>query len=253
MPEQCATASIRARSAAARPRRWRVLLGLGLLALAGCHTEASKREVEFDVLIRKLPGKYDNLAQAKSDATGEHAAVALLIKPVNAIAVGKIVLFVRETAADDPRRVLAQHLWVFDLDKKHRLVQAIYLFKEPPRWLHAAEDPYLLESLLPDDLSLLAGCELIWIQVEPPPSEAAKAPSGKSGAAKPEPVFKGATKPDSCKASAGAEGLLIEQSAELHGTELLLNEQLSGAGGSLEDSAASSYRFERRSGQAQPQ
>jgi CpeT/CpcT family (DUF1001) len=208
---------------------------LSLLALAGCQSEATKKEADFDALVKKLPGQYDNLAQAQSDPGGEHAAVALLIRPSNSMTVGKIVLFVRETAADDPRRVLAQHIWTFAMDKKARLVQTIYLFKEPQRWLHAADDPYLLESMLPEDLLPLSGCELIWT---------------KSGT-----DFTAATKPDSCKASAGAEGLLIEQSAELHGSELVLNEQLSGPGGSLSGggASASSYRFERRAGQAQKQ
>jgi hypothetical protein len=208
---------------------------LALLALAGCTTETTKREAEFDTLVGKLPGQYDNLAQAKSDASGEHAAVALLIRPVDALAVGKIVLFVRETAAEDPRRVLAQHIWTFQLDNKNRLVQTVYLFKEPQRWVHAVDDPFLMQSVLPNDLSALAGCDLIW----------SKSDSG----------FQATTKAASCKASAGAEGLLIEQSAELRGSDLLINEQLSGPGGSLEGSAdaASSYRFQRRAGPMQKQ
>jgi outer membrane murein-binding lipoprotein Lpp len=208
---------------------------LAVLVLAGCSTEATKRQLEFDKLLQKLPGQYDNLAQAHSDASGEHAAVALLIRPVNALTVGKLVMFVRETAADDPRRVLAQHIWTFDMDKKNQLVQTIYLFKEPQRWVHAVDDPYIMQSVLPNDLSVLSGCNLIWT----------KSDSG----------FKATTKAQECKASAGAEGLLIEQSAELRGSDLLLNEQLSGPGGSLEGSAdsASSYRFQRRSGPSQKQ
>jgi len=208
---------------------------LAVLLQAGCSTEATKRQLEFDKLLQKLPGQYDNLAQAHSDASGEHAAVALLIRPVNALTVGKLVMFVRETAADDPRRVLAQHIWTFDMDKKNQLVQTIYLFKEPQRWVHAVDDPYIMQSVLPNDLSVLSGCNLIWT----------KSDSG----------FKATTKAQECKASAGAEGLLIEQSAELRGSDLLLNEQLSGPGGSLEGSAdsASSYRFQRRSGPSQKQ
>ena len=208
---------------------------LAVLVLAGCSTEATKRQLEFDKLLQKLPGQYDNLAQAHSDASGEHAAVALLIRPVNALTVGKLVMFVRETAADDPRRVLAQHIWTFDMDKKNQLVQTIYLFKEPQRWVHAVDDPYIMQSVLPNDLSVLSGCNLIWT----------KSDSG----------FKATTKAQECKASAGAGGLLIEQSAELRGSDLLLNEQLSGPGGSLEGSAdsASSYRFQRRSGPSQKQ
>jgi hypothetical protein len=219
----------------ARAMRLRTALWLALLVPAGCTSEATRRQAEFDVLLQKLPGQYDNLAQAHSDASGEHAAVALLIRPVNALTVGKIVMYVRETAADDPRRVLAQHIWTFELDKQNRLRQSIYLFKEPQRWVHAADDPYVIQSMLPDDLSALSGCSLTWIKTD-------------SG-------FQATTKAQDCRASAGAEGLLIEQSAELRGSDLLLNEQLSGPGGSLEGRAdsASSYRFQRRSGPSQKQ
>jgi hypothetical protein len=207
---------------------------LALLLLAGCTTGATKNQREFDKLLQGLPGQYDNRAQAKSDASGEHAAVALVINPVNALAIGKIVMFERETAFDDPRRIVAQHIWTFELDKKNEhLVQSVYVFKEPVRWLHAVDDPYLIQSVLPDDLSSLSGCKLIW----------SKSDYG----------FAATTTAAQCRASAGAEGLLIEQSAELRGTDLLLNEQLSGPGVSFEGSAdsASSYRFERRSGPSQ--
>ncbi|MFI4868965.1 MAG: chromophore lyase CpcT/CpeT [Steroidobacterales bacterium] len=199
---------------------------LTALALAGCTTEATKRQADFDKLIQKLPGQYDNLAQAQGDASGAHAALALLIRPVNALTVGRIVFFVRETAADDPRRVLSQHIWTFEIDKKNRLVQTIYAFKEPRRWLHAAEDPYVIQSVLPDDLSALTGCELTWTK------------SGED--------FRAATEPDTCKESAGAEGSLMEQSAELRDSELVLNERLSGGGGPDGTESASSYRFQRR-------
>jgi hypothetical protein len=210
------------------------LAALAVLLLAACTTEGTKHEREFDKLLQGLPGQYDNRTQASHDASGEHAAIALVINPVNALALGKIVMFERETAFDDPRRVLAQHIWTFELDKKkEHLVQSVYVFKESRRWLHAVDDPYLLQSVLPDDLSLLSGCKLIW----------SKSDYG----------FAGTTNANDCRASAGAEGLLIEQSAELRGTDLLLNEQLSGPGGSFEGSAdsASSYRFERRSGPSQ--
>ena len=61
---------------------------LALLLLAGCGSEPTKHEKEFDKLVQGLPGQYDNRAQAKSDASGEHAAVALVINPVNALAIG---------------------------------------------------------------------------------------------------------------------------------------------------------------------
>ncbi|HEY1724190.1 MAG TPA: CpcT/CpeT family chromophore lyase [Steroidobacteraceae bacterium] len=192
-----------------------------LLAAAGCSTEAKKRQAEFDVMIKKLPGKYDNRAQASKDASGQLAAVALLIEPVNALAVGRLVMFERETAVDDSRRVFGQHIWTFEVDKKNSLVQTVYVLKDPRRWMNAGDDPYVIQSVLPDDLTVMSGCELIW----------SKTDSG----------FKAATKPDSCKASAVAQGTLVEQSAELKGSELTLGEQIGGD----DEGHTSTYRFER--------
>src|ERR1700722_7200457 len=209
---------------------------LALLLLPVCASASKKSEQEFDKFMQALPGQYDNRTQAKNDPSGAHAAVAVVINPVNSLALGKAVMFERETAADDPRRILAQHIWTFEMDKKgEHLVQTVYVFKEPLRWLHATDDPYVLQSVLPDDLSGLSGCKLIW----------SKSDYG----------FAATTNAKDCRASAGAEGLLIEQSAELRGTDLMLNEQLSGPGGTLEGSAdaASAYRFERRSGPSQKQ
>ena len=126
---------------------------LGLVLLATCASAANKREQEFDRFMQALPGQYDNRTQAKNDPSGAHAAVAVLINPVNSLALGKAVMFERETAADDPRRILAQHIWTFELDKKgEHLVQTVYVYKEPLRWLHAADDQYVLQSVMPDDL-----------------------------------------------------------------------------------------------------
>jgi len=207
---------------------------LALLLLPVCASASKKSEQEFDKFMQALPGQYDNRTQAKNDPSGAHAAVAVVINPVNSLALGKAVMFERETAADDPRRILAQHIWTFEMDKKgEHLVQTVYVFKEPLRWLHATDDPYVLQSVLPDDLSPLSGCKLIW----------SKSDYG----------FAATTNALACKASAGAEGMLIWQSAEVRGTDLLVNEQLSGPDGSFEGTAdsASSYRFERRSGPSQ--
>ena len=207
---------------------------LTLLLLPVCAGASKKSEQEFDKFMQALPGQYDNRTQAKDDASGAHAAVAVLINPVNSLALGKAVMFERETAADDPRRILAQHIWTFELDKKkEHMVQSVYVFKEPRRWLHAVDDTYLMQSMIPDDLSVLSGCKLVW----------SKSDYG----------FAATTNAKDCRASAGAEGQLIEQSAEVRGTDLLLNEQLSGSDSSMEGAAdsPSSYRFQRRSGPSQ--
>jgi hypothetical protein len=217
-----------------RPTSVPAAVWLALMLLPVCAGASKKSEQEFDKFMQALPGQYDNRAQAKNDPSGAHAAVAVVINPVNSLALGKAVMFERETAADDPRRILAQHIWTFEMDKKgEHLVQTVYVFKEPLRWLHATDDPYVLQSVLPDDLSPLSGCKLIW----------SKSDYG----------FAATTNALACKASAGAEGMLIWQSAEVRGTDLLVNEQLSGPDGNFEGTAdsASSYRFERRSGPSQ--
>jgi CpeT/CpcT family (DUF1001) len=209
---------------------------IGALLLGACSTESTKHEREFDKLLQGLPGKYDNRAQARNDTSGEHTAIALVINPVNSMAIGQVVMFERETAYDDPRRILAQHVWTFELDKKkEHMVQSVYVFKEPRRWQRAVDDPYLMQSMMPDDLTVLSGCKLVW----------SKSDYG----------FAATTNAKDCQASAGDEGLLIEQSAEVRGTDLLLNEQLSGSDSSMEGAAdsPSSYRFQRRSGPSQKQ
>src|SRR5450755_4511678 len=94
------------RSRTIPPAAW-----LGLVLLAAGASAANKREQEFDKFMQALPGQYDNRTQAKNDASGAHAAVAVVINPVNSLTLGKAVMFERETAADDPRRILAQHIW----------------------------------------------------------------------------------------------------------------------------------------------
>ena len=60
----------------------------------------------------QLAGSYDNLAQSR--ASPDHAPLRLMIAPVQAPLVGEHVFYVQEMAADDPRRVLAQHLYVVE-------------------------------------------------------------------------------------------------------------------------------------------
>jgi hypothetical protein len=73
-------------------------------------------------------------------------------------------MFARETVADDPRRVLSQRIWIIERDKQNQIVQKVYGFREPQRWVHAGDDPLLMQSLLPDDISQLVGCELNWVK-----------------------------------------------------------------------------------------
>jgi CpeT/CpcT family (DUF1001) len=201
-----------------------------LLPGAATARDKKKEEAEYQKFLKDLPGQYDNLAQTEGEQGGEHVAMILSIKPLEAQLLGRLVMFVTETAADDPRRVLSQRIWTMDHDKDNNIIQHVYQFKEPARWVNASQDPLLLQSLLPDDLQAMTGCELYWT----------KSADG----------FSGVTRPHTCRPASSAEGHLIELSATLAGDDLVLTEQQAGPGGRLpaDMSIGSSYQFQRRGG-----
>jgi len=211
----------------------RVLLAAALslsLAGPGSASDKKKEEADFVALLKVLPGDYDNLAQTENEAGGQHAAVMLSIKPLNAQTIGKLVLYVRETAADDPRRLLAQRIWTLERDKEHHFVQHVFMFKEPQRWIHAGDDPLLMQSLLPDDLSQLVGCEMLWSRTD-------------TG-------FAASLRPQGCRTAASSAGMLVETGATLNGDDLTMNEAQPGTGGHVTPEAdpALAYHFQRRGG-----
>jgi CpeT/CpcT family (DUF1001) len=214
-------------------------LALGGLWLGGCAgmKESRTEDAQFTALQKLLPGSYDNALQVRSDANkgaaGAHAAVELTIVRADAAMIGKAVFYVRQTAAHDPQRVLSQRIWVLGRaqelhTKVPHVEQHLYLFKEPQRWLDVADQPELLQALLPEDLRQLTGCELIW---------------SKAGE-----DFEAHRKTDSCRPAARSEGLLLEQRFELHAGRLSLIEQQIGPDGLVELSGSEVepfYRFER--------
>ena len=194
-------------------------------------SQKKKEEAEFLLLLKTLPGDYDNLAQAESEGDAmQHAAVVLSIKPIEQTTVGRLVMFVHETAANDPHRVLAQRIWTLERDKQNHIMQRVFLFKEPRRWVNAAADPLLLRLLLAEDLQQLSGCELMWT----------KTTNG----------FSAELRPDGCRPASLAEGLLVQTSASLTGDDLTINEVQAGHGGRLPTDATpvSLYHFQRRGG-----
>jgi hypothetical protein len=200
------------------------------LPVAAASRDKKKEEAEYLKLLKDLPGEYDNLAQSEGDQGGDHVPMILSIKPLDAQLLGKLVMFVTETAADDPRRVLSQRIWTIDHDKDNNITQHVYQFKEPARWVNASQEPLLLQALLPDDLQAMTGCEIHWTKTED--------------------GFSGVTRPHTCRPASSAEGHLIELSATLTGDDLALTELQAGPGGRLpaDTSTGSSYQFQRRGG-----
>jgi hypothetical protein len=209
-----------------------IFVGFALLTMltpAWGDSKKKKEEADFVELLKTLPGDYDNLTQTEDENGKQHAAVVLSIKPLQVATIGRLVMLVRETAANNPRRLLAQRIWVLE-HKDHLMVQRVYTFKEPQRWVNAADDPLVMQSLLPDDLTQLAGCELLWTRTD-------------TG-------FTGTTRPHACRPAPSSEGLLVEISADLHGDDLIMNEQQAGTGGRLpgEVDPEMAYHFQRRGG-----
>ena len=227
-------------------------LALGTLALEGCASMAQSRaeDAQFTALQKLLPGRYDNATQVSADAragaAGAHAAVDLVIVRADADLIGKAVFYVRQSASNNSQRVLSQRVWVLGRaqevkTKVSHVEQRIYLFKEPQRWLDVTEEPELLQSLLPQDLRQLSGCELLWSKVG-----GDKAGKDKEKVAS---DYEAHRKSDSCHPASRSEGLLIEQRFELHGDRLSLIEQQIGPDGLVELSGSDVepfYRFERR-------
>jgi hypothetical protein len=244
---------------AAGARRTQSAILLLALSLAGCSGPQPKKEEDAALkeLQTRLPGRYDNATQVRLDertgAAAPQPPIDLLIAPADAAFIGNTVFYVRETSSGDARRVLSQYIWVFgrtielhnkaahsgkndpsagagdDPANAGRLEQHIYQFKEPQRWIHVGEQPELLESLLPQDLQRLTGCELLWIR-------------GEKG-------FTAERHSLNCDPQAKSEGQLIEQKAELSDTHLSLLEQQITPDGLVDAPAGSSdpyYRFVRR-------
>jgi len=202
-----------------------LILGLGL---AGCADHAREAQQQTQQLAHELTGRYDTRQRAVSPSIAA-PALALVIDPIQAPLLGETAFYVRETMADDPRRVLAQRIWRFDPTKDGTILQTSFVFKEPRRWLNIMANPELLESLLPDDVTVLSGCYLYWH----------KTPSG----------FEGTDKDGACDPGEDAESTLIEQHAELHGTELVITQRQIGPDGR---STTEQLLFRRRSGSSQP-
>jgi CpeT/CpcT family (DUF1001) len=222
-------------------------LAFAAVALAGCADSGLRRgQADLAALQRALPGVYTGgsastgaastgaaAGSADSDAgdAAGSSAVTLSIQPITAQVLGDAVYFVRETPADNANLVLAQGIWTLALggsgdrsdahesghdksDSGPAIVQHRFLFKDPRRWVGAADNPDLLLSILPQDLQALPGCDLVWHRTS-------------TG-------FEAGSEPQSCQPGSGAQGLWIEQHAQLQGKQLSLLERRTGADGALD-------------------
>src|SRR5215469_1179120 len=140
-------------------------IAAALLGLGGCTDQTKVYEGELTQLLAVLPGRYDNTAQAETEArTGvrsAHDAVELTITHVYTPRLGHHVYYAQETAADDPRRVLSQKMYSFQVDEKRGVVETLYRFVEPLRWRDGQQNKDLFTSLDREDVQP-EGCQLLW-------------------------------------------------------------------------------------------
>jgi hypothetical protein len=122
----------------------------GLLLMSGCATQADRSKADLNDLAVVLPGLYANPQEV------------LLVLNVFAPMMTGNLLYVRETAANDERRVFSERIWVLEVSPSDHVVATVYAFEEPERWRDAAANPELFRSLLQRDLRPIPGCELVW-------------------------------------------------------------------------------------------
>jgi hypothetical protein len=131
--------------------RWRLAaLAVGTLALAGCADKEALRKQELTKLAVLLPGSYDNALQT------------LTILRVPAPLIGDRIFYVRETAANDMRRVVSERIWSLEAAGDSSAAAIVYRLAEPDRWRSAVDDPEIFRSMLTGDLHAVDGCALIW-------------------------------------------------------------------------------------------
>lgn len=130
-----------------------------LAACAGCTDQTKLREAELTQLLSWLPGNYDSGVQ---EASGMHERVALVIVRVYAPRIGHHALYAQEAAADDPRRVMREKMFNFEVDAKRGIVATVYAFKEPLRWRDGQQNPEIFTVVVPEDVRSVPDCELLW-------------------------------------------------------------------------------------------
>jgi|KBSSwiStaDraftv2_1062776.scaffolds.fasta_scaffold30976_2 hypothetical protein len=124
------------------------------LTLTACASQADKEKAELNELSLVLPGVYANPEQV------------LLIQNVFVPMMSGNMLYVRESAANDPQRVYSVRMWNLDTSSSGHIVAMVYALDQPDRWRDGAENPELFRSMLQQDLRPLSGCELIWERTE---------------------------------------------------------------------------------------
>lgn len=126
---------------------------------------ADRRQEALRQLADALPGHYDTRAQPDVDrAVGipPREPLVLEIVPIHAPLLGEHVFYEQEMSASNALRVTGQRIVSLALDRKGRIVQRAFQLREPLRWRDGHQKPDLFKSLMPQDVTPVAGCEIVW-------------------------------------------------------------------------------------------
>lgn len=123
--------------------------------------EPDVAETSAHTLARYLTGEFDSLAQAQRDAS--YFGVKLTMCPIDAPAIGELVLYVEQALTATPDQPYRQRLYVLSAVDGSRAVSNVWQLHEPQHFVHLCDDPGRV-TVSPADAFERAGCavHLTW-------------------------------------------------------------------------------------------
>lgn len=131
------------------------------------------KDDELATLARWMTGSFDTFAQVEADlaagAAYTHLKAVMHIVPVTIAGLtspGAVTLYVEQAAADAQHAPYRQRVYLLTR-RDGALVNRTFRIVEPQRLAGAHARPELLTQLAPEQLTLEAGCDLVWTRIGP--------------------------------------------------------------------------------------
>jgi hypothetical protein len=147
----------------------------GLLALFAASTSSSEEEAssqvnqDFKRFLQWFPGEYDNNEQVWQQGVDEVPEgerlerIHHLFLPVEAPAIGEHTYFIRQYQDGDYENVYRQRLYNFKLEEATGAVRLqIFRFKDEAKYSKTDQDPTIIKSITPQEVSNMPGCDVFW-------------------------------------------------------------------------------------------
>ena len=137
------------------------------LAVLVSPVPATAAEQEFQRFLTWFEGEFDNYEQVWQQKTDNEEDVLEhihhIFKPVRVPALGDNVFFVKQYMDGDYDKVYRQRLYRFSVDDgENAILLTIYSFADEMKYRLADQRPAILETLEPDGLKTIPGCEVFW-------------------------------------------------------------------------------------------